>query len=282
MSELITTNNTLPMENMEAAAVAAVQRDVAEVQIAAAAAKRFPRDNDKIEAELKRSFSIRQVAERFHYNLPRGGQKVKGTSVKAARELARITGNFSSGYRILKNDHTGCTIRGYAVDLESNSWKTKDDTFELLIQRKNKRTGETEWIRPDERDARELIARRGAFLERNVILESIPAWALYMAEEVAEAALQKASRADLNNGREAAIKRVVDSFATRKVTREQIEKKIGNSLTEMTSEQYAELRKDYAAINDGEMTVQDWLETSAESVADELNSKLQRAKNVQG
>src|SRR5690606_35974269 len=101
-------------------------------------------------------------------------------------------------------------IRGYALDLETNTYAEAEDRFAKLIQRK--RNGRTQWVEPDERDLRELVNRRGAICVRNAILQVLPADVIEDALRQSEETLRKAAAGELKQDRAGAIRRLALAF----------------------------------------------------------------------
>jgi len=141
---------------------------IQEVQAAVIVAKKFPRNENVAFDKLMTACKRKTMAVKAAYSFPRGGTTIKGPSVNLARLAGQCWGNVRWGLDILRDEDTKMHIRGWAWDLEANSKITADDVFKKLIYRKK-----GGWITPDERDLRELINRRGAFLVRNCLLQVI-------------------------------------------------------------------------------------------------------------
>jgi hypothetical protein len=142
---------------------------VQEIQAAIIVAKQFPRNLDDCWAKLMKSCQRKSFAEKARYSYPRGGQTISGPSVNLARTAAQCYGNIRWGLSITRDDEDNRTIRGWAWDMESGAYNYAEDHFQKLIYRKK-----DGWIKPDERDLRELTNRRGAILVRNALLNVIP------------------------------------------------------------------------------------------------------------
>ena len=191
----------------------AVRRDVArvvqEVQGAIIVAQRFPRNEDEARVKLLRACKRPTFAENAEYEFPRGGNDVSGPSVQLAREAARVWGNIQYGFEIVSEDEVWRSIRAYAWDVETNSKPFQEDRFKKLIQRRNKETRVTEWVKPDERDLRELTNRRAAICYRNCILQIIPSDLIQEAIDESRSTLRNRAAADPDGER----KRILDAFA---------------------------------------------------------------------
>jgi len=142
---------------------------LAEIQGAMMLAKRFPRDFNAAWQNLMKTCQRKTFAEVATYAFPRGGVTVSGPSINLAKAAAQAYGNVRWGLNILRNDDSEMTIEGWAWDVEQNIKVTAQDSFQKLIYRKS-----GGWVKPDERDLRELVNRRGAILIRNCLFGILP------------------------------------------------------------------------------------------------------------
>lgn len=239
------------LASREVGAVSAVAREESEIKAAIVVAKNFPRDEAACYARVMKSCQRPGFAECSAYSFPRGGQQVSGPSVDLAREMARCWGNIRYGLRIVSADKDWVHIKGWALDLETNNYIEAEDKFQKLIQRKNKRTGTTEWVSPDERDLRELVNRRGAILVRNSILQILPPDVTDDAMERCSETMRKAARGDIEQSKEQSIRRLVMAFDTLSISADMLAKRLGHELNLINVDELAELRKIYKAIADG-------------------------------
>ncbi len=228
-----------------------------EIQSAIVLARRFPRNEDQAFALLMKACSRTSFAEAAEYSFPRGGSTVSGPSVNLAREAARVWGNIRYGLTILRDDEETRQIEGWAWDLETNTKVTAQDDFRKVIQRK-KKGGGTEWVKPDERDLRELTNRRGAILVRNCILQLLPRDLIEDAQGKAGETLKTKAEQDP----EGAKKKLILAFADLNVTPEMLEKYLGHPLAQCSPAEIANLRKVYASIKDGNSTWEEYLQAS--------------------
>lgn len=231
-----------------------------EIQSAIVVARRFPRNEDQAFEKLLRSCRRTAFADAASYSFPRGMKQtddgkwvknyIEGPSVDIAREAARVWGNIRYGLEIVRDDERSRQIRGWAWDLETNVKVTAEDDFAKLIQRKGKNGGPTEWVKPDERDLRELTNRRGAICTRNSILQLLPKDLIEEALKVADETLRNEAQQDPD----AARRKVILSFSELNVTPVMLEAKLGHPLVEASPAEIAELRKVYKSIRDGNST----------------------------
>jgi hypothetical protein len=241
--ELVNTDRNLAVEVGESAAM---EREKAEIQSAIISAKRFPRDEKQAWNKIMHSFERPSMAECAEYRFPRGGKEIVGPSIDCARELARCWGNIRFGIRLVSLDAETVHIKGYALDLESNSQIEMEDKFKKLIFRKSQG-----WVEPDERDLRELINRRGAICVRNAILQLLPPDFKEDACRQANVTLQKAARGEIEQSREEAVRRLVLSYDRFGVTAAMIEQRLDHTLETINAEELTDLRKIWKSISDG-------------------------------
>lgn len=257
----------------EAGTVSAVAREEAEMKSAIFLARQFPRDEAAAYTKIIKSCRRPAFAEGALYRFPRGNQQVEGPSVQLAREIARCWGNIRYGLRIVSVDAETVHIRGYAYDLETNSYVEHEDKFARLVQRK--RGNRTEWVPPDERDLRELINRRGAILVRNAILQVVPSDVVEAAIKEVHATLKRAAQGEIEQSREDAIRRLVLAFDSIGVSVQALEQYLGHPLDAISAEEIADLRGVYKSIIDGNTRREDHFDLQAgRKVRTESNEEL--------
>lgn len=231
--------------------VAVVAREEAELKAAIVLARTNPRDEARAYTRIIQSCKRPSFAEGAAYCFPRGGANISGPSVDLAREMARCWGNIRYGLRIVTDDDERVHIKGYAHDLETNAYVDCEDKFAKLIQRKAKGGGGTNWVKPDERDLRELVNRRGAICVRNAILQLLPPDVTDDALREASLTLEAAAKGEIQMDPTTAIRRVALAFVQLGVTTDMIQKKIGHALDRISADELVELRKIYKSMLDG-------------------------------
>lgn len=243
-------------QSSELAPTASAAEKQFEIQSAITIAKRFPRNEDQAFARLMKAADRTSFAEDAAYNFPRGGTAVEGPSVNLAREAARVWGNIRYGQVVLADDEDDRQIGGWAWDLESNVKVTAEDAFAKLIQRKTKGgNGGTSWIKPDERDLRELTNRRGAILVRNCILQLLPKDLIEDALVRCKATLKKGAETDPDGAR----KKLILAFSQLNISPDMLEQRLGHPLAASSPAEIAELRTIYKSIADGNSTWSEYL-----------------------
>lgn len=243
----LTNKTEFSAETMQVSAIAFAR---AEMEGAILVAKKFPRNEDDARQKLMRSCARPRFAEEVTYAYKRGQQQVTGLSVYFAREAARLWGNIRYGYYVVRDDDDERHIRCWAWDVETNAKVEFDDTFRKLVQRKDRSGGATVWVRPDERDLRELTGNRAARVVRNAILALLPEDLKSECEERAIRTTQNAAAEDPD----AARKRVVDSFGLLNIPASEIDRYLGHKLAMATPAELADLRRIWKALNEGSAT----------------------------
>lgn len=221
-------------------------REQSVIQAGLIMAKKFPRDEEIAYTKIIKSFQRGSLAERAQYRFPRGGATVQGPSVDAARELARCWGNIHAGFYVVEMTEEQVHIKGFCYDLETNYRTEQEDKFSRLVQRKNQG-----WVKPDERDLRELINRRAAILERNCILKCLPSDIVDDAIKTSTATLKKLAAGQLTQNKDDTIRSLVVAFDSIGISKDNIEDRIGHKLENMSADEIVELRGIYKSIQDG-------------------------------
>ncbi len=258
------------VQDREVGAVSAAAREESELKGAIFLARQYPRDEFKAYNKIMKTCGRPGFAEEAIYSFPRSGQTVKGPSVQMAREIARCWGNIRYGLRIVSVDDETVHIKGYAYDMESNGYVEAEDKFEKLVYRKK-----GGWVKPDERDLRELINRRGAILVRNAILQVVPSDVTDNAVQEVERTLHKAAAGEIQQRPEEAIRRLVKAFDGIGVTTDMLVAYLKHSLEAITAEEIADLRGVFKSIQDGNSRREEYFDLQAASRAtQELNDEL--------
>lgn len=227
-------------------------RAVAEVQGAIILAKRFPRDQVACQDRIMTACQRPGLAEAALYSYARGGSDVTGPSIRLAEAAAQNWGNLQYGVRELDQRNGESTMEAYAWDMETNVRQVK--TFQVKHKRFTK-SGSYDLVDP--RDIYEATANQGARRLRACILGIIPGDIIDAAVTQCEETLK--SKADTSPE---ALKKLVEAFATYKVTKEQIEKRIQRRLDSIAPAQLVQLRKVYNSLKDNMSTAADWFEVA--------------------
>ena len=238
----------------EAEISAEIQKAETQGEIFAAimSAKKFPRDEQKSQADMLAACDSELFAEKAYYSFPRGKQIVSGASIRMAKEITRTYGNIRWGFFITHDDDDARGIVSWAWDLERNNRTSASDFFKKLIQRKQE-NGPTIWVTADERDLRELTFRRASIIERNCILSLLPAHFIDELVVVCKRTVAGGERTDLKERTSIMSK----AFGDIGVSPEQLENYLGHPLKAATREEVADLRGVYQSIVDGIISPQE-------------------------
>lgn len=265
-------------------AVAASSREQSQIQAAIISAKKFPRDENAAYVRAVRNFERASLAEDALYSFPRGSSTVTGPSVNCARELARCWGNLRYGFQTVEQTEDDVHLKGYAYDLESNTYVEVEDKFSKKIQKKNYQSGRTEWVQPDERQLRELVFKRGAILERNAVLKLMPPDLIEAAADRAKLTLKDKAAGQLKVSRDDYVKSIAKAFDGAGVSTEMLERRLGHKLNLISEEEVVELKAILKSIKDGNSKREEYFSyvggsAGVESAGtEELNSSMSDKK----
>ena len=245
--------STSVIEITDPSVATAIAREEGEIKAAIYLAQTNPRNEaecfDKIIASCRRPF----LAEGAMYSFERGGKKISGPSVKLAREMARCWRNIRYGIRIIHISEDYVHIEGHAMDMETGVKVSTEDSFEKLIQRNFYPNGKkvSKWVKPDERDLRELISRRGALCVRNSILQTLPPDITEQAKLESKKTMVAAARGELKQNREDTLRSIAVAFRDFAVTIEMLEQYLEYPLDRIDDNGLAELRAIFNSLRDG-------------------------------
>lgn len=274
MSELIENPfGQLAAQPQNAVADSDAQRSIQEVQAAMVIAKKFPRNPIECMDRILNSCTRPTLAESAIYCYPKGGQEITGASIRLAEAIAQEWGNIQFGIRELSQDKGVSTVEAFAWDVERNTRQVK--TFQVKHER-HTRQGVKNLT--DTRDVYELVANQGARRLRACILGVIPG-------DVVEKALEQCiltQRTNIDVSPDG-IKKMLDTMAQFKVTKEMIEKRIGKHIEAIQPAQMQQLRNIYQSMKDGMSGASDWFEVpqvddKTKSAIDDVQKQLEGAK----
>lgn len=251
-----------------------VSRAVQEVQGAILVAQKMPRDEVRASKRIMDATKRKSLAEKAVYAYPRGGQIIKGPSIRAAETIAKYWGNIDFGIKELTQDnkrHTS-TVMAYAWDLETNTRESK--VFEVPHTRIAKGFAKT---LTDPRDIYELIANQGARRLRSCLLGVVPA---DIVEDFIEAC-EKTLAGDNTKPLKERIKDMVKAFEELGVTQDMIEKRMGCRADVLIERQLSDLRAIYRSIKDNFQTIDQFFETNKKDEDNQAENVLElKAEDV--
>lgn len=216
-------------------------RAVAEVQAQFVIAKKFPRDQHQAYLDIISACKRGSLAEQAMYAYPRGGQLVKGPSIRLAEAMAQCWGNLDCGVRELSQSNGVSVAEAYAVDLQTNTRITK--VFHVEHKRDTKQGSKR---LTDARDVYELVANQGARRLRACILGVLPG-------DVVEAAVEQCAKTLESSDVPIAeqVRKMIAAFDELGVKPEHIEKRLGHNLDAVIPQEIVTLKSIYKSIKDG-------------------------------
>lgn len=255
-------------------------RALQEVQGAIFMARQFPRNEVLAARKIMESAKRLTLAEKATYCFPRGGQQVKGASVRAAEAIAKYWGNISYGIKELSQntaDHSS-EVLAYAWDLESNV--RAERVFKVPHIRYSKSGGNT--ILTDPRDIYEKIANDGARRKRAVLLEILPG-------DVVEDFLNECEKTLIGSNTKPLKERVNDMikmFEELGVTQEMIEKRVGTKCDNFIPKNIVDLGGVYNSIKNNFAPLSRFFDvpSEAEKQREDAEKKLtaKKSKKTEG
>lgn len=251
-------------------------RAIAEAQGKLIIAKKFPRDENTAMERILKACTRKSFAEVAMYSYPKGGEVVKGPSIRLAELIAAAMGNIEFGLRELSQRNGESEMEAYCWDLETNTISSQK--FAVKHERHTK-----QGVRKltDMRDIYEMTANQGARRMRARILAIVP-------QDIVDTAV--AACANTIAGGEAyaekvgqdSVNKMLRAFKTLQITQSDIEARLGKPCNEMTNEQYGEMLTIFNSIKDNASKASDWFTTVNPAADNEeglnnLNAKLKTA-----
>lgn len=248
-------------------------RAMTEVQGMMLLAKQFPRDEIAAYSKVMQACQRKDFAEKATYRYPRGGETVSGPSIRLAEEIARCWGNIDFGIKELSQKDGESEMMAYAWDLETNTRSSQNFTVKHIRD-----AGKTAKKLTSQRDIYENNANNAGRRLRARILAIVP-------PDIVNSAVAECNRTLAGKNDVPLIDRaksLVATFSKFGVNQTQIEKRIGHPIEEITAEEVAEYRGIYNSIKDGERSVGDWFDFSADGKkAAALNEKLEAENGIE-
>lgn len=255
-------------ESRELAPIFAQATAKHEIEAAVVLAKRFPRNEDDAFGKLMESCHRFNFAIGARYKFPRGGKSIEGPSAPFTREVARCWGNIRYGLDITQDSEDMRSVRGWAWDMETNVRVSQDATFKKLIYRKK-----GGWVKPDERDLRELTNRQGAITVRNCLLQILPP---HLASDAVRECV-KTVEANVAKDPDDARHKMVMAFGSIGVSVGELEEYLGHPLRQATAKEIADLRGIWKSISDGNSTWHEYVQADDDAATKRLSEQLATA-----
>ena len=223
-----------------------------EIMFAIMGAKKFPRNEIQCNNQLLAVCDMEEFAGGAYYSFPRGKYQdektgewktniVSGASIKMAREAFRIYGNLRVGFFITHDNEDNRGIVAWAWDMEKNNRMSSSDYFSKMI----KRDGKMETA--NERDLREMTARRASILLRNCILSLLPG---YMTDKFVAICKRTAAGGEKTDLKERIVM-MQNAFLEIGISSTAIGNYLGKPITACTREDLGNLRGIHESLKDG-------------------------------
>lgn len=218
-------------------------RAIQEIQASIIMARRFPRDPNRSVTNVLRECKRYGLAEKALYRYSRGGQEIKGETIRLLEVIARHWGNLDYGYREISQANGASEVQAFAVDWENNVRVTR--TFYVRHTR-DKKSG-TEILKSD-RDIYEHMSSQAQRRVRSVIAELIPGDIIEIARKECEKTLK------LGDGTKSTAERIRDmviAFDTVGITKGQIETYLKHPIDQTIPDEIASMTEIFRSIKDG-------------------------------
>ena len=247
-------------------------RALQEVQAAIFMARQFPRDETRAYRRVIEASKRLSLAEKAIYCYPRGGQQIKGPSIRTAETIAKYWGNLSYGIKELSQNNSEHTseMMAYCWDLESNV--RVERIFKVPHIRDTKQGPK---LLTDARDIYEKTANDGARRLRAAILEVLPSDVVEDFMKACEKTIEGSSDKPIK-GRVQDMLRLFEELG---VTKEMIEQKIGTKTDNFIAKNIVDLGGIYNSIKNNFAPIEQYFDipTKAEKQKEEAEAKLKEA-----
>ena len=247
-------------------------RALQEVQAAIFMARQLPRDETRAYRKVMEAAKRLSLAEKAIYCYPRGGQQIKGPSIRTAETIAKYWGNLSYGIKELSqnNSEHSSEMMAFCWDLESNV--RVERIFKVPHIRDTKQGPK---LLTDARDIYEKTANDGARRLRAAILEVLPS-------DIVEDFITECEKTLVGSNIKPLKDRVQDMlklFEDLGVTKEMIEQRVGTKTDNFIAKNIVDLGAVYNSIKNNFAPVEQYFEmpTAAEKQKEETEAKLKSA-----
>lgn len=240
-------------------------RAVTEAQGKLLLAKKFPRDEAAAYRQIMESCSRPALAACGEYAYPRGGQTVRGPSIRLAEELARCWGNIDYGIRELSRTDGVSEMEAYAWDLQTNTISSQKFTVRHI---RDKRGGGQ--ALSDERDIYEITANMGGRRLRARLMAILP-------PDLVDAAVERCRMTMAGNSEEPIkdrVRKMLTAFSRFGVNERHITRYLDKSLDEVLPEDIADLQGVYNSLKNGQASAGDFFAMGANREARSVGNML--------
>jgi hypothetical protein len=279
-SELVTMGgpqNAVAVYERETSVAAVAAQAKASVEARYVMAMQNPRDIDEFREKLLKECKRPFFAEVARYRKPIGGGSVEGPSIRFVETALRCFRNVLRETPTIYEDDEKRIVRASVTDLEANVTHWTDVTVAKTVERRSVKEGtevvgqrvntegKTVYIVRATDD--ELLTKTNALISkavRNMGLNILPG---DIVEEAQHFCVKTRQTQDAQDPDAARLK-IVDAFATVGVKVVDLTGYVGHSLDTLSPAELDGLRKDFAALKDGEISWTDLTRARSEQSAD--------------
>lgn len=244
-------------------------RALQEVQAAIFMARQFPRDEIRAQKKIMEAAKRLSLAEKAIYCYPRGGQQIKGPSIRTAETIAKYWGNLSYGIKELSqsaSEHSS-EMMAFCWDMESNV--RVERIFKVPHIRDTKQGAK---LLTDARDIYEKTANDGARRLRAAILEVLPADVVEDFIKACEKTIEGSSDLPLKDR----LANMLTKFEDLGVTQEMIEQRIGTKIDNFIPKNLVDLGSIYNSIKNNFAPIEQYFDmpNAAEKQAQDMTKTI--------
>lgn len=216
-------------------------------------AKQMPRNIAEVEAKIKAMCSHETLAEKAFFSYTRGGGEITGETIHLANACMAAYGNIESGWKKIGESVNEKGIvcsdcEAYCFDKENNI--IRKIAFSVPHFRETKKGGG--YALTSDRDIYELCANMASRRMRACMWGVLPEFIKTLASEQCKKTLAIDKKSI-----EERLKAMLEKYSFLGVTEEMLEKKMGHSLSECTTNEIIYLRNLYNSLTNNIVTVED-------------------------
>jgi hypothetical protein len=231
-------------------------------------ARLAPRDEIASQSRILAACRREHLAKQAMYLYPRGGQSVKGPSIRLAEVLAQNWGNMDFGTREVERRDGESEMLAFAWDIETNVRAERRFTVRHI---RDKQGGGV--ALSDERDIYELGANMAARRLRACILQIVPG-------DVVDLAIAECAKTVATGGTKSfpdKVRELVEAFGKLSITVGHIETRLGHAVGEMLPEEFSDLVAIYTALKDKQGKASDYFAVPKQVSATEATTAATEA-----
>ena len=267
-------------QNTQALATSESSRTLGEIQAMLTVASARPRDEIRSIQRIKNACERQRLAEQAEYSYSKGGQSIKGATIRLLEVIGQNWGNMTWGFRELSQvQGVESTVQAYAWDLENNVKITRD----FVVPHAIKARGAIK-VLTDPREIYELIANQAQRRVRTCLENCIP-------RDVVEDAVDACNKTvvakcELTPER---IQTMQKAFRENHgVRKSQLEGRIQRNLDAIEPAQFLSLMRIFNSIKNGMSEVGDWFEVidavskpinNLDGLTDKISGKTDSSKS---